>query len=677
MEANEDSHLSMSQPHRHALTFRVSDILQREGNALGVVRLLCAALVIYGHSFSIVNDPFFLMESWDPATLFRYEGLYCASLAVKVFFFISGLLITNSLLTHVSVTHYLFGRFLRIWPALIAMTLVTAVVIGPWMSSLTTTEYFSSAATIKFTLSQLLLQPTNALPGVFDATPLPTQVNGALWSLAYEVAAYGAILFLHVLGVLRHRWFATLIGIMVIADPLLPQPVLFPWLHINPQFVHLPSCFTFGALLALHKDRLRLSPLLIAGSIAAFLVFRRAPDAGATLLYFSIFLLLLYFSAAMARLSWRPRADLSYGTFLWGFPIQQSLVAVFPDRGLPWHLAVALGLTLLVAAASWYGVERPALAWSQDLARRWPLDFGSLRRRIGIALALVLLFIGWQRIKPVLARTDGPTTSNRLIYESNAISIHPPFQREWPLKNSTNHITFRVAFDPTVCVPGKTNGADLILEVIGTYGPSEVFRRRLDPVGNPGDREIVTSTIILPPFAHGSRLVLRTEPGPDGNTAWDWLFLLGLRFESGGQWRRQQFPGFSRIPEVAEISFSALLPDDGGVMLHAPADLRFPLAGNERDVRIQYGLLPSAYEAGGHSDGVVFRLELLRADSTAQEIGAFPLNPAIQPSHRGTQQIRVQLPPCRSGDTLRLHIEPGEHGNSSWDQAYVKTLEIN
>jgi peptidoglycan/LPS O-acetylase OafA/YrhL len=53
---------------------------------------------------------------------------------------------------------------------------------------------------------------------------------------------------------------------------------------------------------------------------------------------------------------------LSYGTYLYGWPVQQALHATVPAVGPLALLAPSLALTLAVAALSWFAVEKPALA---------------------------------------------------------------------------------------------------------------------------------------------------------------------------------------------------------------------------------------------------------------------------------------------------------------------------
>jgi peptidoglycan/LPS O-acetylase OafA/YrhL len=62
--------------------------------------------------------------------------------------------------------------------------------------------------------------------------------------------------------------------------------------------------------------------------------------------------------------------DLSYGIFLYGFVVQQTVAHVLPWSRY-WYLnfAISLPLTVLVAAVSWRYVERPALGLRSQLTR--------------------------------------------------------------------------------------------------------------------------------------------------------------------------------------------------------------------------------------------------------------------------------------------------------------------
>lgn len=353
-------------------TLRLAALLRRDANNFDLIRLLCAAAVIYGHASLIVKDPTFPNGLPDPSNLLQYPGVYSASIAVKVFFFISGLLITNSLLERRSVGHYLAARFLRIWPALIVTVSVTALVIGPLISNLSLGAYFSDSRTFRYCLANLLLLSADHLPGVFVDHPLPRLVNGALWTLAYEVGAYAFVLLAALAGVLERKVLLATLLIILFIDPLLPQPVISQWLPNNPQIRYLPQCFAFGAFLAVMKDRLAVGPLTLIGFACLFFVYARTA-AGTEIFHVTLFLILVYVAGHPSIQRLRLPADPSYGTYLWGFVVQQVLVDLFPHRGLPFHLISALVLAISLGFLSWYTIERPAMRLAHRFFPATPL----------------------------------------------------------------------------------------------------------------------------------------------------------------------------------------------------------------------------------------------------------------------------------------------------------------
>jgi peptidoglycan/LPS O-acetylase OafA/YrhL len=65
----------------------------------------------------------------------------------------------------------------------------------------------------------------------------------------------------------------------------------------------------------------------------------------------------------LPHLKWLPEGDYSYGIYLYGFPIQQALVEVFPTLKVWWALFPTAALvTTALAVISWHFIERPALS---------------------------------------------------------------------------------------------------------------------------------------------------------------------------------------------------------------------------------------------------------------------------------------------------------------------------
>jgi len=97
-----------------------------------------------------------------------------------------------------------------------------------------------------------------------------------------------------------------------------------------------------------------------------------------------------------ARLPFRfgSRNDLSYGVFLFGFPIQQTLVMLgVPAAGWLIFVAASVLVAVPLAALCWFGIEKPMMRLREVRLpiRRYTGDDGPTSRFRGLALTTVLL----------------------------------------------------------------------------------------------------------------------------------------------------------------------------------------------------------------------------------------------------------------------------------------------
>jgi peptidoglycan/LPS O-acetylase OafA/YrhL len=298
----------------------------------------------------------------------NYDGVYSGSIAVRVFFFISGLLVTNSLLVKRSAAGFLVARTLRVWPALTGLLVCTVFIVGPLVSTYAAADYFTHPATYRHLWENMLLIMNDYLPGVFAGD----QVNGSLWTLGSEIECYAALLILFCLGVLSRPWLCIPVVLVLCAEPLLPHSLLFPGMDAVHQVRYLPVAFGLGAIMAVFKRRITLGPE--SPLVAALLFLPLKNTAVGQLLFFVLlFLTLLYFSGLPFLRKVRLRSDISYGTYLWGFLIQQVVATQFPELGFELHLLFSLLLSLLMGYLSWHLVEKHAIAfghrWSEALRR--------------------------------------------------------------------------------------------------------------------------------------------------------------------------------------------------------------------------------------------------------------------------------------------------------------------
>jgi peptidoglycan/LPS O-acetylase OafA/YrhL len=316
------------------------------------LRHLAAWLVIYGHSYHL--------GAFHPARMDVIEwlmpGFSAGSFAVYVFFAISGYLVTASLLRNPGLWRYLRHRFQRLYPAYLACLLLCVFALGPAFTTLPLREYFSGASQAWQFLLENLNPVTLAwqLPGVFEHNPGSTAVNGSLWSLGLEVRWYAYLGALALLGVVRRRWLFTLVGGAFLAfaawEGLQGKPDPFGYRALSMVFMA-------GALLAQWRERIRLSHLGMAVLLAACALALGTqafyPLAVAAICYGTY-----WFAYVVPALPWPKRIDYSYGLFLYGFPVQQALLALWPRLG-PWSLcALATAITLAFAALSWHLLER-------------------------------------------------------------------------------------------------------------------------------------------------------------------------------------------------------------------------------------------------------------------------------------------------------------------------------
>ncbi len=117
----------------------------------------------------------------------------------------------------------------------------------------------------------------------------------------------------------------------------------------------------------------------------------------------------------------------------------------------------------------------------------------------------------------------------RMIDNRRVVMLLPPAKVNWPLDVDSHEVTLEFGYDPVAYEQGQSNGTELFLELIGPSGIQQIYHRFLDPAHEPRDRGPQSARVVLPPFAPGTMLVLRTDPGPYGDNAWDWVYLRSLR----------------------------------------------------------------------------------------------------------------------------------------------------
>ena len=355
--------------------FTLADGLIRRRDNFLLLRLLAAALVIYGHGYALAE------HAPGVADLFTrlHWRTYSGAIGVDLFFIISGFLVTGSYLRRRNLFVFVWARALRLVPAYAVCMLLSAFALGAVYTQLPLADYLRHPDTSGYVLTNMKFGASLQwdLPGVFVDNPRRATVNGSIWTLPVEVRMYVWLAVVGVLGLLSRRSVATaaVLGLML-AGWLLPERM--PLLPIA-SFLHLAAMFALGVLCYVHRDWLPASGFVVAALAAAcWLLHGTALYAVAFALAETAFA--FWFAYRLSLPSLDRLGDASYGLYLWGFSVQQMVAHQFPTATPLMNAALSLPLAAGLGYLSWHLIEKPTLA-----AKEWPQRM--LRRHFGVRTA--------------------------------------------------------------------------------------------------------------------------------------------------------------------------------------------------------------------------------------------------------------------------------------------------
>lgn len=329
-------------------------------NSLNLIRLVLALAVLVHHSWPLSGRP------EEPA----FAGDTLGGWAVAGFFVVSGYLITASRFSH-SLGEYLVHRVARIMPAFIVCLVVVAGFFAPlgYLAAKGSLDGFFTTGTTPFNyvFSNLGLKMLRYdVAGTPAGVPYPGAWNGSLWSLYYEFYCYAVLAFLGIFAIIRKSpWPLT---ILFVASVIVHASVedVAPFTQGNFDFdllFRLLPFFLGGAVVLAWKDRIGIHWLPGAASAAAAVAITAlVPGWGGAASAVFIAYATLWISTLLPSPMLIRKNDVSYGVYIYAFPIQQLLaVHGVHERGLVVYMLVAAVLTVAAGIASWLLVERPVM----------------------------------------------------------------------------------------------------------------------------------------------------------------------------------------------------------------------------------------------------------------------------------------------------------------------------
>ena len=334
-------------------------------NNFTFVRLLASLAVLLSHSFEVFSD------HSDPVAKATRSLITAGHLGLCIFFFLSGLLVTQSLRKSADWKNFLWRRFIRLYPAACLVILSCAFILGPLLTTEDGKDYFSSPEFYQFLANCLLIRIHFTLPGVWAHAPGGSSLISPFWSIALELKLYIGLLAFWLLKIPGKRILALtgvtvafLFNLAFFHETRAIFSKLFP-LSFNPYpYTVLTPLFVAGVLCNLYQDRIRIKKVLLLEIIilAIISVYCKSTTV-LTFIVIPAFVLCL----ATQGVSWikkvTPPADLSYGIYLFGGPVGR-VVTLYAHPASAWlNFFLSLLSVLPFAALSWYCVEKKMLSF--------------------------------------------------------------------------------------------------------------------------------------------------------------------------------------------------------------------------------------------------------------------------------------------------------------------------
>jgi peptidoglycan/LPS O-acetylase OafA/YrhL len=314
-----------------------------------LLRLVAATSVVFSHAFDIVNGN----EHAEPLVMLLGPGNILGIYGVYTFFIISGFLITASFKKS-SFSSYALKRCLRIFPGLIVCTIVTTSV-ALLLSSRGVPSSHALKEGARYVVKTLLLYDTSSasLPGVvFSSNDFGRIFNGCLWSLGPEFLCYAGVAALGVLGMLGLRG-----ALAVLALGLYTHHA-----GLLGNVGEVLPFFAAGAVMYFWRERPALGKWTFACAAAGLLA---GALLGLSSIAFALFgsWLMISFATGPLQIAGATRfGDLSYGIYLYGWPIEETLRYLLGTSATWWLVfLLAMPIASCVAMISWHVVEGPSL----------------------------------------------------------------------------------------------------------------------------------------------------------------------------------------------------------------------------------------------------------------------------------------------------------------------------
>ncbi|PWT79421.1 MAG: hypothetical protein C5B44_06865 [Acidobacteria bacterium] len=348
---------------------KVAERLGDKDNNFNLIRFIAASLVVFSHAGLLIG----YISSFEPV-LYGVPFFTIGAIGVNVFFVVSGFLVTKSLFERKDVISFGVARALRIFPAFWVMLIVSVFAIGGAMTALPLADYFSSPEVFSYVWNWATLASEQKLflPGVFDHN-IDKIFNRALWTLPLEWRLYEFLALFWILSFFLRSHRRLVASILA---PCAAAYCLYETYDFATRgfviFLEYMNFYMFlaGATIYLFGSRIAVSLkyVLAATIICASCSFNVTALAVAYTLALPLVVITLAYLRFHPILKFNRIGDYSYGIYIYGYPVQQMLAALFPKAPYGLVLISNFSIVFLFAFLSWRLVEKPMLARKETVS---------------------------------------------------------------------------------------------------------------------------------------------------------------------------------------------------------------------------------------------------------------------------------------------------------------------
>jgi peptidoglycan/LPS O-acetylase OafA/YrhL len=319
-------------------------------NSYDLMRHFAALLVLYSHQFALHGSVEPIYPFWDTYGF----------VAVAIFFSISGYFMPASFKRCGNFVEFSKRRLKRLLPAMVVCSFLITYVLGAIYTTGSKWDYLTSnLAWVTFLKYSIFSGPP--IPGVFANYIYPNAINGSLWTLPIECVCYIAI------GValsFSQSWktiLALFAGSILGTASLVHTGTGFSFYGVPLNYLCMFGiCFSGGALLSVTKVAWYPNRWLLLMFALVGMLLMPGKLEYSVLGTLGITIVVAIIGESFSDKLINGKFDISYGTYIYGFPIQQIVINEITHRF--WlGMAISMVLSLVAGYLSYRFVEKPFL----------------------------------------------------------------------------------------------------------------------------------------------------------------------------------------------------------------------------------------------------------------------------------------------------------------------------